>query len=226
MKLQISGLCHFMHATSLYFRIHSDTVVRSKRESRTMKTLIAVWFAALAVVAPAALADDVSTTIDNFRGAGAGDFIDDSYGYAVFPSIGKGGIGIGGAHGKGEVYIGGKRVGQTKMNQITYGLQLGGQVCSQMIFFRDKRALEDFTSGNFEFGAQATAVALTAGAQASTSTGGGGNTSSGTDADSSKVNANEKQYDGRSGMAVFTIAKGGLIYEATLGGQKFKYEPI
>ena len=86
MKLQISGLCHFMHATSLYFRIHSDTVVRSKRESRTMKTLIAVWFAALAVVAPAALADDVSTTIDNFRGAGAGDFIDDSYGYAVFPS--------------------------------------------------------------------------------------------------------------------------------------------
>ena len=226
MKLQISGLCHFMHATSLYFRIHSDTVVRSKRESRTMKTLIAVWFAALAVVAPAALADDVSTTIDNFRGAGAGDFIDDSYGYAVFPSIGKGGIGIGGAHGKGEVYIGGKRVGQTKMNQITYGLQLGGQVYSQMIFFRDKRALEDFTSGNFEFGAQATAVALTAGAQASTSTGGGGNTSSGTDADSSKVNANEKQYDGRSGMAVFTIAKGGLMYEATLGGQKFKYEPI
>ena len=191
-----------------------------------MKTLIAVWFAALAVVAPAALADDVSTTIDNFRGAGAGDFIDDSYGYAVFSSIGKGGIGIGGAHGKGEVYVGGKRVGQTKMNQITYGLQLGGQVCSQMIFFRDKRALEDFTSGNFEFGAQATAVALTAGAQASNSTGGGGNTSSGTDADSSKVNANEKQYDGRSGMAVLTIAKGGLMYEATLGGQKFKYEPI
>ena len=226
MKLQISGLCHFMHATSLCFRIHSDTVVRSERESRTMKTLIAVWFAALAVVAPAALADDVSTTIDNFRGAGAGDFIDDSYGYAVFPSIGKGGIGIGGAHGKGEVYVGGKRVGQTKMNQVTYGLQLGGQVYSQMIFFRDKRALEDFTSGNFEFGAQATAVALTAGAQASNSTGGGGNTSSGTDADSSKVNANEKQYDGRSGMAVFTIAKGGLIYEATLGGQKFKYEPI
>ena len=95
-----------------------------------------------------------------------------------------------------------------------------------MIFFRDKRAFEDFTSGNFEFGAQATAVALTAGAQASTFTGGGGNTSSGTDADSSKVNASEKQYDGRSGMAVFTIANGGLMDEATLGGQKFKYEPI
>ena len=226
MRLQISGLCHFMHAAPLYFRIQFDTVVVNNRESRTMKTLIALWIAALAVVAPAALADDISTTIDNFRGAGAGDFIDDAYGYAVFPSIGKGGIGIGGAHGKGEVYVGGKRVGQTKMNQITYGLQLGGQVYSQMIFFRDKRAFEDFTSGNFEFGAQATAVALTAGAQASTTTGGGGNTSSGTDADSSKVNASEKQYDGRSGMAVFTIAKGGLMYEATLGGQKFKYEPI
>ena len=215
-----------MHAAPLYFHIQFDTEVANNRESRTMKTLIALWFAALAVVAPAALADDISTTIDNFRGAGAGDFIDDAYGYAVFPSIGKGGIGIGGAHGKGEVYVGGKRVGQTKMNQITYGLQLGGQVYSQMIFFRDKRAFEDFTSGNFEFGAQATVVALTAGAQASTSTGGGGNTSSGTDADSSKVNASEKQYDGRSGMAVFTIAKGGLMYEATLGGQKFKYEPI
>ena len=122
--------------------------------------------------------------------------------------------------------LGGKKVGKTKMSQITYGLQLGGQVYSQMIFFRDERAFDDFTSGNFEFGAQATAVALTAGAQASTTTGGGGNTSSGTDADSSKVNASEKQYDGRSGMAVFTIAKGGLMYEATLGGQKFKYEPL
>ena len=191
-----------------------------------MKTLIASFVTVFALMAQPALADDVSTTIDNFRGAGAGDFIDDAYGYAVFPSIGKGGIGIGGAHGKGEVFVGGKRVGETKMNQITYGLQLGGQVYSQMIFFRDERAFDDFTSGNFEFGAQATAVALTAGAQASTSSGGGGNTSSGTDADSSKVNADDKQYDKRSGMATFTIAKGGLMYEATLGGQKFKYEPL
>ena len=191
-----------------------------------MRTLFISLFAVFTFIAQPAFADDVDTAIENFRGAGAGDFIDDSYGYAVFPSIGKGGIGIGGAHGKGEVFVGGKKVGKTKMSQITYGLQLGGQVYSQMIFFRDERAFDDFTSGNFEFGAQATAVALTAGAQASTSTGGGGNTSSGTDADSSKVNANEKQYDGRSGMAVFTIAKGGLMYEATLGGQKFKYEPL
>ena len=191
-----------------------------------MRTLFISLFAVFAFVAQPAFADDVDTAIENFRGAGAGDFIDDAYGYAVFPSIGKGGIGIGGAHGKGEVFVGGKKVGKTKMSQITYGLQLGGQVYSQMIFFRDERAFDDFTSGNFEFGAQATAVALTAGAQASTTSGGGGNTSSGTDADSSKVNADDKEYDSRSGMATFTIAKGGLMYEATLGGQKFKYEPL
>lgn len=191
-----------------------------------MRTLLISLLTAVALIAQPAFADDVDTAIENFRGAGAGDFIDDAYGYAVFPSIGKGGIGIGGAHGKGEVFVGGKKVGKTKMSQITYGLQLGGQVYSQMIFFRDERAFDDFTSGNFEFGAQATAVALTAGAQASTSSGGGGNTSSGTDADSSRVNADDKQYDKRSGMATFTIAKGGLMYEATLGGQKFKYEPL
>ena len=191
-----------------------------------MRTLFISLVAVFAFIAQPAFADDVDTAIENFRGAGAGDFIDDAYGYAVFPSIGKGGIGIGGAHGKGEVFVGGKKVGKTKMSQITYGLQLGGQVYSQMIFFRDERAFDDFTSGNFEFGAQATAVALTAGAQASTTSGGGGNTSSGTDADSSKVNADDKEYDSRSGMATFTIAKGGLMYEATLGGQKFKYEPL
>ena len=113
-----------------------------------------------------AMADEVETTLDNFRTAGAGDFIDDAYGYAVFPSIGKGGIGIGGAHGKGSVYQGGELTGTVKMNQITYGLQLGGQVYSQMIFFRDERSYNDFTSGNFEFGAQATAVALAVSATA------------------------------------------------------------
>ena len=99
------------------------------------------------------MADDVDTAIENFRGAGAGDFIDGSCGYAVFPSIGKGGIGICGAHGKGEVFVGGRKVGKTKMSQITYGPHVGGQVNSQMIFFRDERALDDFTFGIFEFGA-------------------------------------------------------------------------
>ena len=120
-----------------------------------MRTLFISLFTVVALAAQPALADNVDTAIENFRGAGAGDFIDDSYGYAVFLSIGKGGIGMGGAHGEGEVFVGGKKVGKTKMSQITYGLQLGGQVYSQMIFFRDERVLDDFTSSIFEFGAQA-----------------------------------------------------------------------
>jgi len=99
-----------------------------------MRTLFISLFTIVALAAQPALADNVDTAIENFRGAGAGDFIDDSYGYAVFLSIGKGGIGMGGAHGEGEVFVGGKKVGKTKMSQITYGLQLGGQVYSQMIF--------------------------------------------------------------------------------------------
>lgn len=191
-----------------------------------MQIVTAAVLSFCALIMQPAMADEVETTLDNFRTAGAGEFIDDAYGYAVFPNIGKGGIGIGGAHGKGSVYKGGKLTGTVKMNQITYGLQLGGQVYSQMIFFRDERAYNDFASGNFEFGAQATAVALTASATASTSTGGGGTASAGTDADSNDVTAEKKQYDGRSGMAIFTIAKGGLMYEATLGGQKFKFKAL
>ena len=120
-----------------------------------MRTLFISLFTIVALAASPALADDVDTAIENFRGAGAGDFIDDSCGYAVFPSIGMGDIGIGGAHGECEVFVGVKKVGKTKMSQITFGLQLGGQVYSQMMFFRDELVLDDFTSGIFEFGAQA-----------------------------------------------------------------------
>ena len=180
----------------------------------------------LMLTAPLGWADECkdAEAVENFRNAGTGNMIDSAYGHAVFPTIGKGGIGIGGAHGKGGVYRGGKRVGLTSMSQISYGLQLGGQSYSQIIFFRDERAFTDFTSGNFEFGAQASAVALTAGASAQTSTGGSGSASSGTDKRLNTVT--EESYDDRSGMAIFTIAKGGLMYEATLSGQKFKYEAL
>ena len=168
-----------------------------------------------------ALADDYSDTIKVFRGAGqSAKFFGNSYGYAVFPTIGKGGIGIGGAHGSGRVYAKGAYVGDTSMTQLTIGLQLGGQAYSQIIFFQDKRAFDSFTSGNFEFGAQATAVAIksSAGAQAST-----GGTSAGA---SSTGTADHASTAGgyQSGMAVFTVAKGGLMYEASIGGQKFSYD--
>ena len=191
-----------------------------------MKLVAKLSMVLLMLTAPLGWADEAkdAETVKNFRQAGTGNMIDTAYGYAVFPTIGKGGIGIGGAHGKGGVYRGGKRVGLTSMSQISYGLQLGGQSYSQIIFFRDERAFNDFSSGNFEFGAQASAVALTAGASAQTSTGGSSSASSGTDKRLNTVT--EESYDDRSGMAIFTIAKGGLMYEATLSGQKFKYEAL
>ncbi|VAX01093.1 hypothetical protein MNBD_GAMMA21-1847 [hydrothermal vent metagenome] len=124
------------------------------------------------VMAPSAgAAEDYSASIKSFKQAKETQpFFKSSYGYALFPIIGKGGLGIGAAHGKGQVYRGGKVTGKTSMTQVTVGLQAGGQAFSQIIFFNDKRAYADFTIGNFEFGAQATAVAITASASASSST--------------------------------------------------------
>jgi lipid-binding SYLF domain-containing protein len=165
-------------------------------------------------------ADDYGAALASFRGAGeSGAFFEQSYGYAVFPTIGKGGIGIGGAHGKGQVYARGAHVGNSSMTQITIGFQLGGQAFSQIIFFEDERALSEFTSGNFEFSAQATAVAITAGVSAEANTGGG--TSAGMSGGSNNASTVHGGY--RKGMAIFTIAKGGLMYEASVGGQKYNY---
>jgi len=119
-------------------------------------------------------------------------------GFAVFPNIGKGGIGIGGARGKGEVFEKGHVIGSTTLTQVSIGFQLGGQAFSQIIFFKDKRSLERFTDGNFEFGASASAALISEGANASA--------------------------DYSNGVAVFTFSKGGLMYEASIGGQKFSYE--
>ena len=167
-----------------------------------------------------ALADEYEDAKKVFEKAGESSaFFQHSYGYALFPSIGKGGIGIGGAHGNGGVFIAGKQVGDTSMTQLTIGFQLGGQAYSQMIFFKDKRAFDEFSSGEFEFGAQATAVAITAGASASTSTAGS------TAGASSDKNSASTAGGYKHGMAIFTIAKGGLMYEASIGGQKYKYKP-
>lgn len=168
-------------------------------------------------------ADEYSDTHTLFENAGESQqYFSNAYGYVLFPNIGKAGIGIGGAHGKGKVYVGGKQTGTASMTQVTYGLQLGGQVYSQVIFFEDKRSFDEFTSGNFEFGAQATAVAITASAGAQASSGGG--TQAG--AAGGKNNASTVSGGYRKGMAIFTVAKGGLMYEATLGGQKYKYESL
>jgi lipid-binding SYLF domain-containing protein len=165
-----------------------------------------------------AWADKYQDAIKIFKDAGrSSTFFGNNYGYTVFPTIGKGGIVIGAAHGKGRVYAAGKHVGDASMTQLTLGFQLGGQAYSQIIFFQDKRAFDEFTRGNFEFGAQAEAVAITAGASAGASTTGSSATASG------GMNNAITRGSYYRGMAVFTVAKGGLMYEASIGGQKFKY---
>jgi len=154
-----------------------------------------------------------------FRNAGeSGAFFDNSYGYALFPTIGKAGFVVGGAYGKGRVYVGGNHIGDSAMTQLSVGFQLGGQAYSEIIFFQDQRAFDDFR-GNFEFGAQATAVAVTAGVSAGASTTGASAGASGGKNDATTVGSYYK------GMAVFVVAKGGLMYEASVSGQKFSYTP-
>jgi lipid-binding SYLF domain-containing protein len=192
------------------------------KEEPHMKKLTTIVMLMLMILLPLpqAWADEYQATIDIFKQAGeSSHFFNSAYGYAVFPSIGKGGVIVGGAYGTGRVYTGGRHIGDAKMTQVTLGLQLGGQSYSQIIFFQDERAFREFTGGNFEFGAQATAVAITAGASAAATTAGSSAGASGGQHDAKTVG----QY--YKGMAVFTVAKGGLMFEASLGGQKFEYIP-
>jgi len=194
-----------------------------------MNRIVAILMcvAASSMYGSLARADDdaakCAETVKLFQDAGeSAGFFKNSYGYAVFPTIGKAGLGIGGAHGSGCVYQQGKQVGTAKMNQVSIGWQAGAQGYSLLVFFEDERAFKDFTSGNFEFGAKASAVAITAGASAGASTSG---TSSG--ASGGKNDATTKSRTGyEKGMASFSIIKGGLMYEAALGGAKFKYDPL
>ena len=169
-------------------------------------------------------ADDYDAAINSFKSAGAsGTYFDKSVGYAVFPTIGKGGIGIGGAFGEGKVYRDGVAIGTSNMTQVTIGFQLGGQAFSQIIFFENENALINFIAGNFEFSADASAVAITAAASAGANTGGGASTG----LSGGKNNADTTSLGGfHKGMAIFTIAKGGLMYQATLGGQKYSYTAL
>tara|TARA_B100000287_G_C20348753_1_gene668872 strand:- start:122 stop:658 length:537 start_codon:yes stop_codon:yes gene_type:complete len=127
-------------------------------------------------------------------------YFDQAYGYAIFPSIKKAGIGIGGSRGKGQVFEKGNLIGNTVVTQVSVGFQLGAQTFREVIFFKDEQALDRFTRGNFEFGAQASAVVLTEGV------------------------AVEVEYS--DGVAIFTETNGGLMYEASIGGQKFNFNSI
>jgi lipid-binding SYLF domain-containing protein len=183
---------------------------------------IALITAALALFGSrSAYADDFSDTLELFKASGqSASYFDNCFGYAVFPTIGKGGFVVGGAHGKGRVYRKRVYIGDVSMTQVSVGLQAGGQAYSQIVFFEDERALKDFTGGAFEFGADVGAVAITASASARAG-------STGTTA-SASGGKNDATTAGRyhKGMSVFTIAKGGAMYEASVAGQKFSYKPV
>lgn len=125
------------------------------------------------------------------------ELFESSPGYAVFPRIKKGGFGIGGAHGNGLLFEGKKVTGSTKVTQITVGLQFGGQIYGEVIFFENEKTLSDFKEEKLEFSAQVSAVAASEGA------------------------SKNAKYE--HGVLVFTLAKKGLMYEASVGGQKFEY---
>ncbi len=173
---------------------------------------------ALALGTGVAYASEYDETIALFKHAGdSAVFFHDCYAYAVFPTIGAGGFIVGGARGKGHVYMHDRLVGDATMTQLSIGLQAGGQAYSEIIFFKDKRDLDEFESGKFEFDASAGAVAITASASASV----------GTDRLSSEASraATDATTNGdyQTGMAVFTIAKGGLMFAANIAGEKFSY---
>jgi lipid-binding SYLF domain-containing protein len=151
----------------------------------------------------AKLVQESQETLATFKRTdpGMATFLERAAGYVVFPNVGKGGAGVGGAHGNGVLFDrAGRPLGKASLNQLTVGLQLGGQVYSEVLVFETPKALADFQTGRFELAAQASAVALKSGASA---------------------NARFQ-----NGVAVFTAAKGGLMYEASVGGQKFSFAPF
>ena len=170
--------------------------------TRLITTLFVAGFAATALADKKT--DELTENVAEAKAAilkadeGFQKIMDDAAGYAIFPSVAKGGLGIGAAKGKGQVIEKGKTVGECSLTQVSIGLQAGGQAYVELICFEDQTALDNFKKGNMEFSAQVSAVAVTAG-----------------------VSANAK-YE--NGVMVFTMAKGGLMYEASVGGQKFKYK--
>jgi lipid-binding SYLF domain-containing protein len=171
-----------------------------------MKTKIGIIILMLSILSIASYSQkydigEAKSTIKEFqeKDPGMNEIFSSAFGYAVFPGIGKGGLGIGGAGGKGTVYKGGTTVADVKMSQVTIGFQAGGQKYAEVIFFENDETYNNFISGDFEFAAQVSAVALTAGASA------------------------DAPYE--EGLLVVTMTIGGLMYEASVGGQKFKVTP-
>lgn len=163
--------------------------------------LMAFGFARMgdAATTDAQLVNEARQTLEQYRRADPGidSFLQRSAGYAVFPGIGKGGLGIGAAHGTGILFEHGTPMGKVTMNQVSIGAQAGGQHFSEVVFYEVPKVLAEVKAGKAELSGDLSAVALTSRAAAKT------------------------QF--KNGVAVFTASKGGLMFEASVGGQKFGY---
>ena len=198
-----------------------DAAVAPGLKELHVKNITRLFALALLLLAGGAYADDYTDTVDLFKNAGdSASFFSRCYAYAVFPTVGEGGFIVGGARGKGRVFVHEKYVGDTTMTQLSAGFQLGGKAYSQIVFFEDKRALDEFETGSFEFSARVSAIAVTAGASASAGTTGATSGASGGMKDAVTASGGYQK-----GVAVFTIAKGGLMYTAVVAGQKFSFTP-
>jgi lipid-binding SYLF domain-containing protein len=177
---------------------------------------------ALSGIAASQEIEDYSQTINEFQIIDAvAPYFDSAYGYVVWRRIARGGLGIGAATGRGQVYRGGEVTGFSRLIDITIGFQAGGQAYKQIIFFEDQRAYDEFASGGFQFDAQASAVAVTASAQATAGTS-GTQASAGVGGPAGAVAATGYVR----GLQVFTMAIGGLMYQASIGGQKYNFSPV
>jgi lipid-binding SYLF domain-containing protein len=168
----------------------------------TVSSAMAVFSIIAAQAADENLRADSQQAIANFEKTDSSfkSFSDGAAGYAVFPDVGKGGFVVGGARGKGLLYEKGAVTGQTTMTQASIGAQVGGQSFAEIICFETQQAVDDFKTGKFEMSAEVSAVAASEGAS--------------------------KAAKYKNGVAVFTLPKKGLMVSASVGGQKFKYEPL
>lgn len=176
--------------------------MRKSCKSSTPSVLPGLLLALCATAVHASDVADANETVALFKKTDPSidRFFSRAVGYAVFSSVGKGGLGIGGAYGSGVLFVHGKAVGTTTLAQATIGFQIGGQAYREIVFFEVEKVLSDFKAGNFAFAAGVSAVAVEAGAAAAA------------------------KY--RDGVAVFTATKAGLMVEAAVGGQKFSFEPF
>jgi lipid-binding SYLF domain-containing protein len=181
--------------------------------------LSTLLLAALANSSQAQEPADVQEAIDLFESIPqVAPYFESAYGYAVWPRIASGGLGIGASRGKGQVFVDGAPTGTSTLTEISIGLQAGGQAYRQVVFFENKAAYDVFTGGTFEFDASASAVAVTASARVGAGTQ-GASASAGAGNPNSAIGAGYT-----NGMQVFTMAEGGLMYKATIAGQKYKFE--